>query len=379
MLSIGQFSRLTGLSQKTLIWYDNIGLLKPDYINEENGYRYYNVKSIEKVADIQFWQTLEFTINDIKNLSTNLIDGKIEQLKTKIVDIERNIYLLREFKEGNMKNLEIFNERTKAFSTLACGKWSYVGDFKSLSEILNKSDKGIRDENMPKYLFFGDYGLGTDLIDTFNYHENTFLRYNDIEYNFFLFDGGNKMIVYHTDTDYGKSKTVKLHLYRKSSSFTKYTNEEIEKLVQKYSEEIGAMHFEFNKNFVGNWAIYDTINESQIDNYDGKVKEENVHYFSHLYDVLDIQEDKTVYIMKKEDVISIEFTKDDIRELNRENTKMTAFMSKTSENEFILHNEKSQENIKCVYKKIGKDEYIFADLNNSPDLDVKVYVFKKQK
>lgn len=35
MYSIGQFSHLTGITTKALIWYDKIGVLKPIKINEE--------------------------------------------------------------------------------------------------------------------------------------------------------------------------------------------------------------------------------------------------------------------------------------------------------------------------------------------------------
>ena len=44
-----------GISTKTLIQYDNIGLLKPDYVNKENGYRYYTADSINKLANIQYY------------------------------------------------------------------------------------------------------------------------------------------------------------------------------------------------------------------------------------------------------------------------------------------------------------------------------------
>ena len=53
MLGIGKFSKLSGLSNKTLIWYDQVGLLKPDYVNPDNGYRYYSEQSLDKVMFIQ--------------------------------------------------------------------------------------------------------------------------------------------------------------------------------------------------------------------------------------------------------------------------------------------------------------------------------------
>lgn len=40
LFSIGQFARLHEVNKKTLMWYDEIGLLKPA-VTKPNGYRYY--------------------------------------------------------------------------------------------------------------------------------------------------------------------------------------------------------------------------------------------------------------------------------------------------------------------------------------------------
>ena len=41
LFTIGQFADLHEINKKTLMWYDEIGLLKPACI-KENGYRYYS-------------------------------------------------------------------------------------------------------------------------------------------------------------------------------------------------------------------------------------------------------------------------------------------------------------------------------------------------
>lgn len=43
LLTIGQFAAMHGINKKTLMWYDEIGLLKPAAINPENGYRCYKI------------------------------------------------------------------------------------------------------------------------------------------------------------------------------------------------------------------------------------------------------------------------------------------------------------------------------------------------
>lgn len=380
MLSIGEFSKLTGLSQKTLIWYDNIGLLKPDFVNEENGYRFYDIRSIEKVVDIQFWQSMEFTINEIKNLSAKLVDEKIEFLREKIRSIENNIYFLQKLKEEGMNNSTIYNERAKSFSNLVCGRWRYEGSVKSLKEVLDGTIKGSIDKNMPAYLFFGEGSIGTDLIDTFGYSENTFSRFKDLEYNFFLLNRGEIMVAYHIDTSYSKNKTIKLHVYRRSYTTTKYSEKQILELLKKYSPKIGTKHFEFNKNLVGSWKMHDQILESEVKNYNGAIKTKNAHYLlSPLYKSIDITADKIAYIMEKDDTLQVKYSDNETKLFNRENTAMDVVMGKQFEGEFNLvsHNKKQCE--PCQYKKVGEDEYIFANLSNDPDLDVEIHVFKKQK
>ena len=45
LFTIGQFAALHGINKKTLMWYDEIGLFKPAFIHEENGYRLYSYYS----------------------------------------------------------------------------------------------------------------------------------------------------------------------------------------------------------------------------------------------------------------------------------------------------------------------------------------------
>ena len=46
LYKIGMFSKMNHVTLKTLRYYDTIGLLKPSYIDEVNGYRYYTSKQL---------------------------------------------------------------------------------------------------------------------------------------------------------------------------------------------------------------------------------------------------------------------------------------------------------------------------------------------
>lgn len=41
--TIGQFAAIHGIHKKTLMWYDQVGLLSPAFVGE-NGYRYYSYR-----------------------------------------------------------------------------------------------------------------------------------------------------------------------------------------------------------------------------------------------------------------------------------------------------------------------------------------------
>jgi DNA-binding transcriptional MerR regulator len=52
MLSIGEFSKISKVSTKTLRYYAEIGLILPDKINPETGYRYYSIEQLETMLFI---------------------------------------------------------------------------------------------------------------------------------------------------------------------------------------------------------------------------------------------------------------------------------------------------------------------------------------
>lgn len=55
--SIHELSRLSGVSTRTLRWYDEIGLLKPGRV-AESGYRYYGPAQVDRLQDILFYRAL---------------------------------------------------------------------------------------------------------------------------------------------------------------------------------------------------------------------------------------------------------------------------------------------------------------------------------
>lgn len=67
MKTISQVASLTGISTRTLQYYDEIGLLKPSELSE-SGYRLYNDEALQTLQQILFFKELDFKLKDIKDI-----------------------------------------------------------------------------------------------------------------------------------------------------------------------------------------------------------------------------------------------------------------------------------------------------------------------
>ena len=65
MMTVNEVSKLTGVSIRTLQYYDTIGLLKPIQYTE-SGYRLYDDTSLERLQQILLFKELEFPLREIK-------------------------------------------------------------------------------------------------------------------------------------------------------------------------------------------------------------------------------------------------------------------------------------------------------------------------
>lgn len=67
-MHIKEFAKLTGVSVRTLHYYDEIGLLKPAFVDEQNGYRFYDESSLERMQEILFYRELDFELKSISEI-----------------------------------------------------------------------------------------------------------------------------------------------------------------------------------------------------------------------------------------------------------------------------------------------------------------------
>jgi DNA-binding transcriptional MerR regulator len=68
MIRIGDFSRLSQVSIKALRYYDEMGLLKPAFVDEVSGYRYYTAAQLPRLNRLLALKDLGFTLEQIAPL-----------------------------------------------------------------------------------------------------------------------------------------------------------------------------------------------------------------------------------------------------------------------------------------------------------------------
>lgn len=117
MYRIGEFSKLTNLSIRTLRYYNEIGLLVPEEVDIYTNYRYYGKRNIEEVKLIDELKKSGFTLEEIRdnwnNFQDDLFVKKKKELYEKMNDVEEQIKQLDQMrlklssKEKNIKIMEL--------------------------------------------------------------------------------------------------------------------------------------------------------------------------------------------------------------------------------------------------------------------------------
>ena len=93
MFKIGDFSKLSQVSIKTLRYYDEIGLLRPSEIDRFTGYRYYTASQLSRLNRILLLKDLGLSLDQIgRLLESDLPPAQLRgMLKLREAEIERSI------------------------------------------------------------------------------------------------------------------------------------------------------------------------------------------------------------------------------------------------------------------------------------------------
>ncbi len=147
---VNEVSKLTGVSIRTLQYYDKIGLLHPAKYTEA-GYRLYDDAALETLQQILLFRELEFPLKDIKEIISSpdfdrskALEQQIKLLKLKkehienLIDLAKGIKLLGvgklTFDAFDTRKIDEYAEQAKA-------SWGTTAAYKEYEERSNGRTK----------------------------------------------------------------------------------------------------------------------------------------------------------------------------------------------------------------------------------------------
>jgi len=164
MKTVHEISNLTGLSIRTLQYYDNIGLLKPAQYSD-SGYRLYDDDSLTVLQQIMLFRELEFPLKDIKTIISDpdfnknkALEDQIALLRLKRDHIDKLIEHAKKMlgKGENAMSFDVYDKKKlKEYAEKAKESWGNTAAYK---EYEMKTEGRSDEENAM---------LGDQLMDIF--------------------------------------------------------------------------------------------------------------------------------------------------------------------------------------------------------------------
>lgn len=174
-MKINEIAKLTGVTVRTLHYYDEIGLLTPSELTEA-GYRIYNDEALATLQQILFFRELDFPLSDIKEIMTNPQYNKTEALaKHKELLVQKRSRLdglialvdktiggekTMSFKEFNMTEIEA---NKKKYATEVKERWGETASYKE-----SEGKTGVYDKKQWEIL----NGEGAEILKAFGQNCN---------------------------------------------------------------------------------------------------------------------------------------------------------------------------------------------------------------
>ena len=135
-LTIGDFSRVTFLSVKTLRHYHRVGLLEPADVDPVTGYRRYTSVQIPIAQVIRRFRDLDMPLDDIGSVlrapdpttRSQIIAAHLTRLEETLTETQRAVVSLRELLEHPSLSAVIEHRRIPATQTAAITSTVEIGD-----------------------------------------------------------------------------------------------------------------------------------------------------------------------------------------------------------------------------------------------------------
>ena len=185
LIKIGEFSKINHVSIPTLRLYDELGILKPIYIDESTNYRYYSINQNARLDMIQYMKELNMSLSEIKEiLDSNELNLSLNAISRTISSIER----FRESPKKGMITIEYIPHR-KIYSLKTTINF-YDYNISMYEKELNTLKNNMINNNLPQVYYCN---AGSSII------QNDYINNRYISNEIFVF----------VDDDFPSSENVK--------------------------------------------------------------------------------------------------------------------------------------------------------------------------
>ena len=123
-MQIKEFAQQIGVSVRTLHYYDEIGLLKPSEVDAQNGYRFYDERSLERMQEILF-SSPDYDKQQALTRQRKLLFAKKERLE-RLIDALDSM----EKGEGFMKTDNEYEDLKNKYAEEVRQRWGSTDAYK---------------------------------------------------------------------------------------------------------------------------------------------------------------------------------------------------------------------------------------------------------
>lgn len=188
LFSIGDVAKMFHLSVSSLRHYEKTGLVMPEYVDEDTGYRYYSTRQFEALNTIRYLRVLDMPLTEIadflQNREVERIEEKLRLQKAAVIEkqkelqrIERKIdNRLRQLQEAQTASLDVIEEVQISACSIV-----WMEDSLEIHNALDMEDPVRRlqqsEDAAEALVFLGKVGIG---ISASHLQEQQFDQYDGI-------------------------------------------------------------------------------------------------------------------------------------------------------------------------------------------------------
>lgn len=194
LFQIGDVAKLFHISVSSLRHYEKIGLVEPEYINPETGYRYYGTRQFERLNTLRYLRVLDMPLPQIADFLENRNIEKIQEMlcqqketvirkQQELKNIERKINnRLQQLKDALLAEKEIIQIKQLPSRRFAWIRRDFSID-SYFDPDLEASILQLGQEEKNAVVFLGKIGVGISkeqlLAEQYDHYNMVFLLLDD--------------------------------------------------------------------------------------------------------------------------------------------------------------------------------------------------------